>query len=271
MIFPSTWHEVLGFFKENKTDKLKILPHQIQHPKDAGMSVALDVPVGQRTTYRMMLAANLDLVVRDFVTYYEAFLELRPTTSGIEKALTDTPGTSVAGMVAAGALLGLLFGRSKNAALTGAAVGGLAGLAGVSVANAKTAPQTSKVAFDLLKTLQAIPIPVDEPKPKDDEDPPPPPPPPGKQAPRKKEPQVVKDEGRPREPRPRKKEPEVVKIEVLPREPRPRKKEPGSAKMKALPRRSQARKQEAEQVKVEVLPHEPRPRKKTSKPASDDE
>lgn len=245
MIFPSTWHEVLGFFKENKTDKLKILPHQIQHPKDAGMSVALDVPVGQRSTYRMMIAANLDLVVRDFITYYEAFLELRPTASGIEKALTETPGTSVAGMVAAGAVLGLLFGRSKNAALTGAAIGGLAGLTGVSVANAKASPQTSKVAVDLLKTLQSIPIPIDDPKPKDDQEPPPSPPT-GKRSASKKEPQVVKDEGRPREPRPRKKEPEVVKIEVLPREPRARKKEPGPIKLKALPQASQARKQEEE-------------------------
>jgi len=244
VIFPSTWHEVLGYFKESNTDKLKILPHQIQHPKDAGMSVALDVPLGQRSTYRMMIAANLDLVVRDFVSYYEAFLELRPTASKIEKVLTDAPGTSVAGMVAAGALLGLLFGRSKNAALTGAAIGGLAGLAGVGVANAKTSPETSKVAVDLLKTMQSIPIPIDEPKPKDDQEPPPPPP--GKRAPRKKEPQVVKDEGRPREPRPHKKEPEVVKIEVLPREPRPRKKE-------------------TETVKIEVLPREPRPRKTVSK------
>lgn len=263
MIFPSTWHEVLGFFKENKTDKLKIPPHQIQHPKDAGMTVALDVPVGQRTSYRMMIAANLDLVVRDFVSYYEAFLELRPTAKGIEKALTETPGTSVAGMVAAGALLGLLFGRSKNSALTGAAIGGLAGLAGVGVANAKTSPQTSKVAADLIKTLQAIPIPIDEPEPKGE--PKPPPPPSKEQASRKKDPQVVKDEGRPREPRPRKKEPEVVKIEVLPRKPQTRKKEPQAVKIKALPSEASPRKHRVEDVETEVLPREPRPRKRVSK------
>lgn len=193
MILPTTWQEVLGWFKENQTDKFKALPYQIQHPKDAGMTVALDVPVGQRTTYRMMLATNMDLVVRDFVTHYEAFLELRPTPAGIEKVLTESPGTSVAGMVAAGALLGLLFGRSKNSALVGATIGGFAGLAGVAVANAKTSPNTSKVAVDLLKTMQERPLHLDEPK------------------------QAVK--------RPARKTIErATKVEVLPREPRPRKK-----------------------------------------------
>lgn len=189
MILPTTWQEVLGWFKENQTDKFKALAYQIQHPKDAGMTVALDVPVGQRTTYRMMLAANMDLVVRDFGTHYEAFLELRPTPAGIEKALTEAPGTSVAGMVAAGALLGLLFGRSKNSALAGATIGGLAGLAGVAVANAKTSPNTSKVAVDLLKTMQEMPLPLDEPK------------------------HVAKRPAR-------KKVERAAKVEVLPREPR---------------------------------------------------
>lgn len=167
MKIPSTWNDLLGWFKQNQSGKLTILPHEVQHPRDAGMSVALDVPAGQRTTYKMMLATNVDLVVRDFTSHYEAFLELRPTPtpSGIEKALTESPGTSVASMVAAGALLGLLFGRSKNSALTGAAIGGLAGLAGVGVANARTSPQTSKVAVDLLKLMKEMPLPMDEPKP----------------------------------------------------------------------------------------------------------
>lgn len=196
--YPLTWAGVLAWIKQHTPgNAFKMLPHQIQHPKDAGMTVAVDVPLGQRATYRMMLSANTDLVVRDFTTHYEAFLELRPTPSGIEKALTDSPGTSVVGMVAAGALLGLMFGRSKNAALTGAAIGGLAGLAGVGVANARTSPQTSKVALDLLKIMEEMPIPLDEssakPKP------------------------VAKRISR-------KNPPEVVEVEVLPRKPRPRKK-----------------------------------------------
>lgn len=191
MKIPSTWNDLLGWFKENQSGKLTILPHEVQHPRDAGMTMALDIPAGQRTTYKMMLATNVDLVVRDFATYYEAFLELRPTpTSGaIEKALTESPGTSVAGMIAAGALLGLLFGRSKNSALAGAAIGGLAGLASVGVANAKNSPETAKMAVDLLKVMKEIPIPIDEPK------------------------QAAKRSARKTIER-------VVKVEVLPREPR---------------------------------------------------
>lgn len=160
-----TWTGVLDWIKQHAPgNSFKMFPHQIQHPKDAGMTMALDVPLGQRTTYRMLVADNMDLVVRDFGAYYEAFLELRPTMSGLEKTLTESPGTSVAGMVAAGALLGLLFGRSKNSALTGAAIGALAGLAGVGVANARTSPQTSKMAVDLLKLMKEMPIPIHEPK-----------------------------------------------------------------------------------------------------------
>lgn len=199
MKIPSTWNDLLGWFQQNQSGKLQILPHEVQHPRDAGMTVALDMPVGQRATYKMMLATNLDLVVRDYATYYEAFLEIRPdpTPSGIEKALTESPGTSVAGMVAAGALLGLLFGRSKNAALTGAAIGGLAGLAGVGVANAKKSPETSKMALDFMKIMKEMPIPLDDP-------------------PAKPKPRVTRA--------PRKKLPDAVEVEVLPREPRPRKK-----------------------------------------------
>lgn len=209
MKIPSTWNDLLGWFKQNQSGKLKVLPNEVQHPRDAGMTVALDIPAGQRTTYKMMLATNVDLVVRDFTTYYEAFLELRPTPtpSGIEKALTESPGTSVAGMVAAGALLGLLFGRSKNSALVGAAIGGLAGLSGVGVANARSSPQTSKVAVDLLKLMKDMPIPLDDP-------------------PAKSKPVAAAKRPAP------KKIPEAVKVEVLPREPRPRKKVSTAAKRK---------------------------------------
>lgn len=45
----------------------------------------------------------------------------------------------------------------------GAALGGLVGLSGVAVANAKSSPKTSKVAEDLLKTLKETPIPLGDP------------------------------------------------------------------------------------------------------------
>lgn len=162
--FPLTWTSALEWFRQHPVGRIfRILPHQIQHPKDAGMTPALDMPEGQRTTYRMMITENQDLVVRDFGSRYEACLEMHPTPQGLEKMLTESPGSSVAGAVAAGAILGLLFGRSKDSVLVGAALGGLAGLSGVAVANAKTSPRTSKVAVDLLKTLKETPIPLDDP------------------------------------------------------------------------------------------------------------
>lgn len=81
-----------------------------------------------------------------------------------EGMLKEAPGTSVVGMVAAGALLGLVLGRNRESALTGAAIGGLAGLLGVGVANAASSPTTTRATVELLKILQKIPIPAGTPK-----------------------------------------------------------------------------------------------------------
>ena len=52
-----TWTGVLDWIKQHAPgNSFKMFPHQIQHPKDAGMTMALDVPLGQRTTYRMLVA-----------------------------------------------------------------------------------------------------------------------------------------------------------------------------------------------------------------------
>ena len=114
------------------------------------MLPSLAVPIGQRVEYRLHLGEGHDLVVADFVSSFEARLESRATFADFERALREVPGTSVAGLIAAGALLGLAIGRSKESALAGATIGGLAALAAVSVANAETAPKVSNSAANLL-------------------------------------------------------------------------------------------------------------------------
>jgi hypothetical protein len=105
--------------------------------------------VGQRADYRLDLGDGIRLAVQDFATHYLARLERLPSAGPLERALQETPGTSVVGMIALGALAGLAVSRSRDGAMAGAAIGGLAALAGVSVANASSSPATSEAAADL--------------------------------------------------------------------------------------------------------------------------
>ena len=89
---------------------------RVGHPRDGGMTLAVGVPVGQRADYRLDVGGGQDLVVGDFAHGFEAHLEVRPALAGFESALRDAPGGSVVGMIAAGALVGLALGRSKERA-----------------------------------------------------------------------------------------------------------------------------------------------------------
>ena len=93
-------------------------------------------------------------MVPEFVHGFEARLEVRPALADFERALREAPGSSVVGMIAAGALVGLALGRSKESALAGATIGGLAALAGVGVANAQSAPEVTDAATRMLAAMR---------------------------------------------------------------------------------------------------------------------
>lgn len=118
--------------------------------------LTIGIPVGQRADYRLQLSGGKDLVVSEFAHGFEARIEVRPTHVGFERALRETPGTTAVGMIAAGALLGLALGRSKESALAGATIGGLAALAGIGVANAQSAPRITDAATRMLASLKPM-------------------------------------------------------------------------------------------------------------------
>jgi len=120
------------------------------------MALAIGMPVGQRADYRLDVGGGHDLVVSEFAHGFEARLEVRPALADFERALRDAPGSSVVGMIAAGALVGLALGRSKESALAGATIGGLAALAGVGVANAQSAPGISDAAAKILAAMKPL-------------------------------------------------------------------------------------------------------------------
>lgn len=137
---------------------VRLPPARVEHPRDGGMTLAMGMPVGQRATYRLDVGAGQDLVVTEFAHGFEARLDRRPTVADFETVLRDAPGTSVLGLIAAGALVGLALGRSKDSALVGATIGGIAALAGVGVANAQTAPRVTEAAAKLFSAMQpAVP------------------------------------------------------------------------------------------------------------------
>lgn len=153
---PVRWLAVAGMLRAHPLGCfIRFSPAQVEHPRDAGMKPSLGLPVGQRADYRLDVGNGQDLVVSEFSAAFEARLEVRPTLTDLERVLRDAPGSTVVGMVAAGALLGLAFGRSKDSALAGATIGGLAALAGVGVANAKTDPEVSAAAVKLVGALRS--------------------------------------------------------------------------------------------------------------------
>jgi hypothetical protein len=70
--------------------------HLAEHPRDAGLQPSIALPVGQRADFRLG-----DLHVQDFGTHYEARV------------------VSHAECMPLGAALGLLVGRTREAALVG--------------------------------------------------------------------------------------------------------------------------------------------------------
>lgn len=139
--FPLRWTGVAALLRVQPPGSIvRLPPSRVEHPRDGGMTIAVGVPMGQRADYRLAFGGGQELVVLDFVHGFEARLERRPTAADFEATLRNNPGTSVVALIAAGALVGLALGRSKESALAGATIGGLAALAGVDVANAQTAP-----------------------------------------------------------------------------------------------------------------------------------
>ena len=154
---PVRWADVAAFLRGHEVGAFVRLPAWgVEHPRDAGMLPAITLPVGQRGEYRLDVGDGHDLVVSDFIQCYDAHLECRPALADFERLLRDAPGTSVVGLIAVGALVGLALGRSKESALAGAAIGGIAALAGVAVANADGKPAISDVASKLLSTMTPI-------------------------------------------------------------------------------------------------------------------
>lgn len=152
---PLPWGRVAALLRGQPQGSIvRLPPARVEHPRDAGMALAVGVPVGQRADYRLDVGGGYDLVVSEFAHAFEARLEVRSVLADFEKALRDAPGSSVVGMIAAGALVGLALGRSKESALAGATIGGLAALAGVGVSNAQAAPEVTEAATRMLATIR---------------------------------------------------------------------------------------------------------------------
>jgi hypothetical protein len=154
---PLRWAVVAALLRRQPLGSMvRLPPARVEHPRDGGLRLSFGVPVGQRADYRLDIGGGQDLVVAEFSHGYEAHLEARPSLADLEKALRDTPGGSVIGLIAAGALVGLALGRSKESALAGATIGGLAALAGVGVANAQSAPEIADAATRMFAAMKPI-------------------------------------------------------------------------------------------------------------------
>lgn len=147
-ISPYSWAQVALYLQQQPPGTLvRLHASQVEHPLDAGMSQSLGMPTGQRADYRLDVSDDWRLAVLDFGIHYDAWLESIVKRSALENALRESPGSTVMGATALGALLGLAVGRSERSALTGAVIGGLAALTGVAVSNAEDRPRTAHTAL----------------------------------------------------------------------------------------------------------------------------
>jgi hypothetical protein len=150
-----TWHQIISGLAQAGPDAVaRVAVHEMQHPRDAGITQTFGAPFGQRASYRALLTDGSTLCVENFGTVYEARLERASPVRC--PAPPSTPTETIAGLTALGALLGLAFGGKKESALTGALLGGLSGLAAVAVTEAGSSPETSKTALELAKTVSSL-------------------------------------------------------------------------------------------------------------------
>jgi hypothetical protein len=123
----STWNGVVRVL-QNYTPRTicRVEKGLLPHPRAVGMKLSIGMPEGQSADYRLLLPRNEGLHVKDFGTHYEAHIdEVHPDVNAIEHLRRDAPGAFIASGVALGAMIGKRVGTTKDAALAGAALGGL--------------------------------------------------------------------------------------------------------------------------------------------------
>ena len=130
MVF-SDWRRVLEALKAESPGTILRMPKNwLPHPEDAGAKRAIGMPMGQRADFRWRLSDCSGFHIRDFGSFYEAHIDqIDPSCDPVEHLRQDAPGGYVAGAAALGALFGLLLGGGKDAALVGAGLGTLVGVA----------------------------------------------------------------------------------------------------------------------------------------------
>lgn len=163
----------------------------IVHPISAGMRQTVGFPVGQKATFSIPLSEDLSLHVDDFGQHYDVRLSRyvapvaagieqparTPVTSlrqygeralasagrpprlasggGVEQAIKDAPGSTLLVTTALGAFFGAL-GGSKESTMTGALLGGVAGLAAVSMATEEDPGKKAQMGAELAQMMAKL-------------------------------------------------------------------------------------------------------------------
>lgn len=148
-----TWDYVADLLLTHQPGSVvRVEAWQIQHPKDGGLLPTRGVGSGNHADFRKYLNPTLLLRVRLMDGVYHASLVAVVPLARHAPADDLTPGGLILAATAFGALLGAALG-GKNGAFAGALAGGMAGLAAVSVDNARSSPETAKMARDLFEAV----------------------------------------------------------------------------------------------------------------------
>ena len=130
MMTPRSWTEVLSILRSySPGTSIKVPKGMLPHPTTFAMQPSMGLPAGQVGDYRRQLVDGAGLHARDYGGYYLVHIDrVHPAVNPVEHLRRDAPGVFVASSAVVGSAVGGLIGRSKEAALAGAAIAGVAGL-----------------------------------------------------------------------------------------------------------------------------------------------
>lgn len=167
-----TWTSVVPLLQAaGENQSRRIDRSLIGHPLGEGFEQRGAASDGSHFDYKLCIAENTWLVVREYTDGYDAKLvrqapapvtlvveqesalaQARPASSSLANLPAEAPGLIVGIGTAVGAVGGMVAGGGKGAAV-GALIGCGAALAAVAVSNAASSPQTSQVAQNMFLGL----------------------------------------------------------------------------------------------------------------------
>ena len=121
----NSWQDVANFLSQQaQGTRICVNKGFLPHPQVFLMAPVIYPPQGQLVTYYKMLSPTVGFLVRDFGSYYDAQVDIRPYVEQVSIVPAADPQRTIAAGTALGAALGSALGRSDKSVVAAALFGG---------------------------------------------------------------------------------------------------------------------------------------------------